>query len=489
MSGHIEDKNKHIRSGYVSLNIFECIFNWCMWLPLCMYPFYAAYKLSTKYYDQISKQYFVEGWFNQQRDATDYEWEFWRKQILYYFLTLVPYTTVGLFIRKCFPVYYKSFQTFASLVLLSFIMSVPGMCFTCVHAFAFFCILYLKNSHLLWLWSVMMICFLNSKHMWKLERNIFFIDPEYKNAIHYGTLMSYLRLISIGCRVIKEKENVSLMDLLHYNYYLPLFFNGPVLTYDLFDISLKERKSVNIVELCKDIITCMLYSIGLDIFCCFIYTSALSYHYNLAEQFTSKEVIVFIWMHLQVFFVKYVIFYRFSGIFVKIDGLVPPEPPKCITSLYTFAHMWRYFDKGLHRFLQQCIYIPLGGCQKGLFHQFVAAALCFSFVANWHGGGTTMWLWAIFNYLGIAIESLVNYLIKKGYFNMILLNISCKMYRRLCAFCGAFSVFGLVCSNMIFLIGHNAAFIILQRLVMDWFATLIVLFTFYFTCQCSIDCM
>ena len=68
-------------------------------------------------------------------------------------------------------------------------------------------------------------------------------DPRIKNLTTFVAMMSVLRCISFGMEYcwrarenLKDKQSslYSLLDLLVFNFYLPVFVNGPVITFDTF---------------------------------------------------------------------------------------------------------------------------------------------------------------------------------------------------------------------------------------------------------------
>ena len=68
-------------------------------------------------------------------------------------------------------------------------------------------------------------------------------DPQIKNLTLFVSMMSILRCISFGmdyCWRSRETEKdkplkpYSLMDLFVFNFYFPVFANGPVITFDTF---------------------------------------------------------------------------------------------------------------------------------------------------------------------------------------------------------------------------------------------------------------
>ena len=153
-------------------------------------------------------------------------------------------------------------------------------------------------------------------------------------------------------------------------------------------------------------ITCIAYAACIELFMKYVYTPKVIHQTDLLPKQTGLEALLIAWVHVQLFCIKYIIFFRFSGLFAKIDGYAPPGAPKCVSMTSTFVDMWRTFDRGLYRFLQHCIYYPMGGSRKGLVRQLMASFLCFGFVAFWHGATELLFLWGVVNWIGVVIESL-----------------------------------------------------------------------------------
>ena len=61
----------------------------------------------------------------------------------------------------------------------------------------------------------------------------------------------------------------------------------------------------------------------------------------------------------QFFMVKYVVYYGLPRLFMKVDGIDPPDTPKCIGRIHLYSDIWRYFDPGLHRFLHRYVFFSL----------------------------------------------------------------------------------------------------------------------------------
>ena len=266
-----------------------------------------------------------------------------------------------------------------------------------------------------------------------------------------------------------------------------MFFNGPLLTYDLFKEQWNNRNKVDVKTILNNTITSLFYIFILELLFHFIYISSLSKMQYLLEELSPMESVAVAWTELQIFLFKYIVFYRFVGIFAKLDGIVPPLAPKCISSLYTFKVMWRYFDRGLHRFLAQSIYIPLGGSLYGPVWEALSTFCCFGFVAFWHGSSKALWIWGISNWIGIICEKSLELFMETKYGVFIKGNLSEKMYRRLCAFCGSFSIYFLIYTNIIFLFEFNSATILFWNICKHWYSPPLIIIALYMASHCTIE--
>lgn len=58
----------------------------------------------------------------------------------------------------------------------------------------------------------------------------------------------------------------------------------------------------------------------------------------------------------QYFLIKYVVVYGINGTICEIDGIRSPPQPKCIARIHLYSDMWKYFDRGMYKFLVRCLY-------------------------------------------------------------------------------------------------------------------------------------
>lgn len=391
-----------------------------------------------------------------------------------------------------------------SILLVSPVLSVTGTLLILLHAVFFFAVVKVtarKGKFFIWVFWVATVAFVNIPEYRDQLYKTISLDTDCWDFVLFATLICHLRFISYGCYIAdtsksseEHESSVTFSGFFFYVMYVPVFFEGPAITYDTFMSGLNRHDSDNIstgekyVGIVKDLIKCLVQALLLEIFLHFFYANAISFDEDLLRTLSPLESCGVCWILLNIFCVKYYIFYRFNGLFAKIDGIEPPGPPKCIASLYTFVDMWRYFDKGLHRLLQQCIYHPMGGSRRGLLRQFLASFLCFAFVGFWHGNTRLYMYWAITNWLGIVTESLVGCITRTTAFERFRRRyIGAVAFRRLCALCGSFAVFALVYTNMVFLVDIAPANILLGRLFSTWYAPLLTLTVYYILNNCSID--
>ena len=67
-----------------------------------------------------------------------------------------------------------------------------------------------------------------------------------QDILFYGGCgFSIMRCMSFALENCEKKDgNYSLFDLLKYNFYLPFFFFGPIMTFDLYHVQVRRTKMV-----------------------------------------------------------------------------------------------------------------------------------------------------------------------------------------------------------------------------------------------------
>ena len=534
----------------------EMLLYWLIWLPCVVIPYWYTFKISKKYLSVMYQEYFSKGWsiLNCLKDISDNEWSFWRQHFVFYLIISSANSLIILLSSKFPDITRKTLLVVTSLLLLQLALGCKGVTHLLIRSIVYFsAVRTIKSSVLVWAWILSMTYFLNYEPWQSLQISWISKDEEVRFLVVACEMMCNLRMLSFGLeycwfhktskqsprgsstkQALKSTSRVSSMDspliardwretskeevpensltlachygfldFIAYVFYIPLFFNGPLLTFNQFRISMPksdtfsekatEDSTVTATfstwSIFSDISKCLIYFFLIEILFHYIYSTSLSRHDFILSTLGCWETVGIIWTQLQFFYLKYVIFYGTAGIFVRFDGMEPPGYPKCISSLFTFVEMWRYFDKGLYYFLKRYIYFPTGGSRHGLFWQMFGTLCSFGFVGFWHGGNRLFFTWALTNCTGICAEAIATKLRSTGVLLSVRDRMSQCVYRRICAIGGVFCVIPLILSNMVFLTGVEATVIYIQRLfVSGWSVCPVVLFlVMYCTVQCIIE--
>ena len=90
-----------------------------------------------------------------------------------------------------------------------------------------------------------------------------------------------------------------------------------------------------------DAVRTLLWYIALEVSFHFVYSSAVSREPQVYMYLSAWALSGFVYWNLHIFLVKYVVFYCCTALMTRPDGLDPPKPPRCVSTLYLFTDMWR----------------------------------------------------------------------------------------------------------------------------------------------------
>ncbi|XP_076398266.1 protein-cysteine N-palmitoyltransferase Rasp isoform X3 [Megachile rotundata] len=218
----------------------------------------------------------------------------------------------------------------------------------------------------------------------------------------------------------------------------------------------------------------------------FLYFNAMQYHPEVVKTLNPWALYGLGYCMGQFFLIKYVIVYGLNHTLCAIDNIKAPTQPKCIARIHLYSDMWKYFDKGLYKFLVRYIYVPL---LKSNYNKLFASFLCFTFVFIWHGMQINIFIWAALNFIGLNIESIMRSFGRQKFFINIKTTYTSEINgRRLdCILASPLLIISVI-SNFYFFAGEEIGSIYVYRILHDPpYTTFILLFFLYCCCQVSTD--
>ncbi|XP_037311466.2 hedgehog acyltransferase like, b [Pungitius pungitius] len=351
------------------------------------------------------------GWyyFGRKMDTADFEWMMWfstfKEHILFALSGHVLFAKIGS----------MSAPQYRSLVYMVYgLLAVwTSMGWTYVTLILSHCILLYSISlvKIRWLCFVAGLCTLAT---FKCEPFVSwqagFVegDFELRHVLFYGgcgfTIMRCMSFVLENCE--KKDGNYSILELLKYNFYLPFFYFGPIMTFDKFyiqanqpDLTRKEGDMWNIrlqglIQLASILVVDVLFH--------FLYILTIPSDLKLLKHASDWALVGLAYFNLVYDWVKAAIMFGVINTVSRLDHLDPPNPPKCITMLYVFAET--HFDRGINEWLCKYVYDHLGGKHDNVVDELVATLCTFGVTVLWLGPCPAVLLWAFLNCFGLNFE-------------------------------------------------------------------------------------
>lgn len=430
------------------LPAWETYFYNTVHVSVVAYILYCVYRASTKFmYDGLLNVYdFEPGWscIQREKDMSNYEWHFFYNLFWIVIPWYITYISLDWIAAHHLSVIHRR-QTclLYSLIVLAYLLGWKSLLLLCLHSVVMYLISLFQSKVLVWILSIALISTLNFEPFISWMR---LLNPEDSDGKSYYMLMftlalTHLRYTSFCLEYVehvtgtsspqqdtdtdklymeikKEIEDTqtdemkfSLVDAFVYIFYFPLFFCGPIITYDEFSKQmnesaqkpLQENQMISIAFLALRMIFWAVFN---EFILHFFYFNALQHNLSVIEDMDLWTLSGIGYCQGQFFMIKYTVMFGIPSVVARTCGIEPPAGPKCIGHIYTYSDMWKFFDRGMYSFIKRYIYLPLGGSQGNIIQKLLCSLGCFIFVYIWHGIEYFIFLWTLFNFIGISLEVL-----------------------------------------------------------------------------------
>ena len=208
-------------------------------------------------------------------------------------------------------------------------------------------------------------------------------------------------------------EYRSVLLYLAYLFYPPLYFAGPIASFNCFASCIEQPSKQDKATLLRYALRILLSLLLLDVFLSLFHVNAISN--NLLTFVTDGErqqkrlidvvmrdyaaAVYFPYWQLNHIWLKFLIIWRFARAVALFDGIDCYENMGiCISSQASVSGFWRNWHLSFNRWLVRYLYVPLGGRggTKGSTKRYAANIfVTFSFVAVWHDWTPQLLVWGL----------------------------------------------------------------------------------------------
>ncbi|KAG7250869.1 hypothetical protein CRUP_004645 [Coryphaenoides rupestris] len=302
-----------------------------------------------------------------------------------------------------------------------------------------------------------------------------FVEEDFnlRHILFYGGCgFTVMRCVSFALENCERREgSYSFLDLLQYNFYLPHFYFGPIMTFDKFHVqvnrSVESRKEGEMWNIGLHGLLHLGGILLVDVLFHFLYILSIPTDMKLLKHLSDWAVVGLAYTNLVYDWVKAAIMFGVINTVSRLDHLDPPKPPKCITTLYVFAETY--------------VYDHLGGNHVDALKELVATLCTFGVTILWLGPCPVVLLWASLNCLGLNLELWTAKLFSTEPLASFEMAMSEAMSRRIRAIFNSFNFWTIVLYNIVALNSVDFAKVVAKRLLLKGFpfTTLAVMFVTY----------
>ncbi|TNN53631.1 Protein-cysteine N-palmitoyltransferase HHAT-like protein [Liparis tanakae] len=281
----------------------------------------------------------------------------------------------------------------------------------------------------------------------------------------------------------RKDGSYTFCDLLRYNFYLPFFFFGPIMTFDGFHAQVNNTQLTRKDRALWNITTKALRHLGVilvvDVFFHYLYILTIPSDMKLVSKLSDWSLAGLAYSNLVYDWVKAAVMFGVINTVATLDHLDPPQPPKCITMLYVFSET--HFDRGINDWLCKYVYDYIGGDHNKIFKELLATLCTFAITTLWLGPCELVYIWSFFNCFGLNFELWVAKLFSLPPLSTIEGFMGEAMSRRIRGVFNAANFWTIVLYNVLALNSLEFAKLVGRRLIFKGFplSTLSVLFVTY----------
>ncbi|KAK2878751.1 hypothetical protein Q8A67_019542 [Cirrhinus molitorella] len=489
----------------VSLPQWEMTAYWILSFSSHLYSFYQLHRFSKEHEVSLDREVQLERGFliwGFKKDPTDFEWSFWNEWAWQSLLwSLIGHAVVSKLAAHFLPQFRLAVLMAYGVLSAAWLLGVWGLTLLMLHLSISLVVAQLHSPILSWFCTLLLLSTLNVTAFQDLQRGWYTSEDQYYLLL-FSTAVCSLRCISFSlelcwrplqaggpnyCTPLEDKGLKTLIfkfyKLTAYCFYHPLFYNGPIVTYRDFSEQIEKPVcKVSVVDVLSGILRVFVWWCLAEFMIHFMYMHAIQSNETYLEMLPPWALGGLALALVQFFYVKYLVLFGAVSLLVRLDGLEPPNLPRCVSIMYSFTGMWRQFDVGLYKWLIRYIYVPLGGSRHGVFRKLVSTALAFGFVCFWHGCHDYLQYWALLNWIGVVVENVLALLFSSRPLHHVIVRfLSPRMQRRGLALISAFSTAFLILSNLFFLGGIHVGRVFWKRVfVQGWSSVAVPMVAFLY---------
>ncbi|XP_043921980.1 protein-cysteine N-palmitoyltransferase HHAT-like protein [Protopterus annectens] len=433
-----------------------------------------------------------QGWhfFGRKMDTADFEWVMWFTKFRNYIL--FAFTGHVLFAKVCSlsAPQHRSivYMGYGMLAVLS-IMGVSYITLILAHCVLLYTVSLVKEKWLCFAAGLGCLATFKVEPFSSWQNGLVTGTFELQDILFYGGAgFTIMRAMSFGLENTEKKDgNYSFLDLLKYNFYLPFFFFGPIMTFDRFHAQLNVKDPVRKTNEMWNIQVHAMVHLGailaVDILFHYLYILTIPSDMKLVKNLSDWSLAGLAYFNLVYDWVKAAVMFGVINIVSRLDHFDPPQPPKCITMLYVFAET--HFDRGINDWLCRYVYDYIGENHDNIKKELMATVSTFAITTLWLGPCDIVYIWSCCNCFGLNFELWVQKLFQLEPFASQEAIMSEGMSRRLRAIFGAANFWAIILYNVLSLNSLEFADYVARRLILTGFP--LTTFSVWFVTYCGVQ--